>query len=227
MISINKLTVKYGSDIILNEVTLYLASSQILGIMGLNGAGKTTLLNTLFGLIKPDSGSVNFADQPLSKKHISYLPADNYFYPGITGAEYLKIFSGRDSVKLANWNELFHLPLNQVVEEFSTGMKKKLAIMGALIRDKEVLILDEPFNGLDLESCQLLNILLPRLAKKGKTIILTSHIAESLTATCDIIHYLDSGKISQSADKLHFNQLLANISSAIRTKTQHHIERVL
>ncbi len=211
MISISDLTVAYTHDQnILQNLNLKLEEGLIHGLVGLNGAGKTTLLNTLFGIIKPKSGSIDLSDQVLSKKLIGYMETENYFYSYITGEEYLQLFANPD-FDVQGWNRLFELPLGNMIDNYSTGMKKKLALMGILKLDKPIMILDEPFNGLDLETSRILQMIILRLKLKRKTIIITSHILESLTTMCDHIHYLEGRQIKFSRSSEQFGSLEQDI----------------
>ena len=207
MIIIDNLTVSYQYEKnVLSGLKINLETDKIHGLVGLNGAGKTTLLNTIFGLIKQTAGTINFNNQKINKKQIGYLETENFFYSDITGNEYISLFENK-SFELENWNEIFELPLNALIENYSTGMKKKLALLGILKLDKPILILDEPFNGLDLETCKVLQLIILRLKEKGKMIIVTSHILESLTTICDEIHYLENGEIKFSKNKDDFHNL--------------------
>lgn len=218
MITIKNLSVGYKKNLnVLESLSLILESKKIHGIIGLNGSGKTTFFNTLFGLIKANSGVIKLNNEILTKKNISYLMMENYFYPEITGSEYLNLFNNK-KFNNDSWNELFHLPLNQLISTYSTGMKKKISILGFLKNQKEVLILDEPFNGLDLECGRILRSILLNLKDKGKLILISSHIMESLTNLCDFIHYLEDKKIKDSKSKDHFDQLEKNLFNTIEDK---------
>lgn len=204
MITINNLTIAYNKDAnVIDQLNLSLDMGLIHGIVGLNGAGKTTFLNAIFGLKKAKSGTVLFNGQKQNKTEVTYLVTENHFYPNITGREYLNLFKN-PNFDIEKWNELFVLPLDTVVDGYSTGMKKKLALLGVLKQDKSVMILDEPFNGLDIETCRVIRMILLRLKEKHKTIIVTSHIIETLTNLCDHIHYLEDGQIKYSRDKSGF-----------------------
>ncbi|MCL1942903.1 MAG: ATP-binding cassette domain-containing protein [Candidatus Azobacteroides sp.] len=216
MITINNICVSYDIKII-DNLSLSLSDKEIHGIVGLNGAGKTTLLNTVFGLKKPLSGEILYNGQKLSKKEISYLTTENFFYTGITGEEYLSLFKNK-KFDVNQWNELFSLPLNQIISEYSTGMKKKLALMGILKQNKPIMIFDEPFNGLDIEACRMIRTILLRLKEQGKTIIITSHIIETLTNLCDYIHYLEAGKIKYTKGKNEFDDFQQELFEAIENK---------
>jgi ABC-2 type transport system ATP-binding protein len=227
MITINNLKVAYQPGVnIINNLNLSLEENRIHGIVGLNGAGKTTLLNTLFRLIKPNNGLIMYKDSILTKKVISFLTTDNYFYPSISGREYLSLFENKN-FDTERWNALFKLPLDEIAEKYSTGMKKKLALMSVLKQDKPLMILDEPFNGLDMETCHIVHSVLMHLKLKGKTIIITSHILESLTKLCDYIHYLENGKIKYSRDKEGFSNLEKDIFSFLDNKNEKIINQLL
>ncbi|RLD55709.1 MAG: hypothetical protein DRJ05_12545, partial [Bacteroidetes bacterium] len=155
----------------------------------------------------------------LNKKDISYLVTENYFYPNITGNEYLSLFKNVN-FDTEKWNGLFKLPLDEIIDNYSTGMKKKLAILGNLKQDKPIIVLDEPFNGLDLETVRVLREILLKLKERGKTIIVTSHILETLTNLCDYIHYLEGGIILNSKNKSGFKSFEKQIFSSIEEKNK-------
>jgi ABC-2 type transport system ATP-binding protein len=218
MITIKDLNISYNSgNKVIDSLCLSLMENTIHGIVGLNGAGKTTLLNAIFGLKKIESGKIACDGAKITKKDIAYLLTENFFYSNITGREYLGLFKN----KLFNtdkWNELFLLPLDQIVDSYSTGMKKKLALLVLLKQDKSIMILDEPFNGLDIETCRIMRSVLLRLKEKEKTIIITSHIIETLTNLCDHIHYLEKGRITHSYDKQDFAEFERNLFESIENK---------
>lgn len=228
MISINGLHVSYSGKSIIEGLDLLLEEGKIHAVAGLNGAGKTTLLNTIYGFIKPDKGTIDFKGRPLTKNDIAFLETTNFFYSRITGREHLELFRiNNPAFNIGGWNELFELPLGQLVETYSTGMKKKLALMGVLSLNKPVFMLDEPFNGVDLESNQKIKNIIKLLGEKGKTIILTSHILESLTGLCDTIHYLNNKKIELSFGKEEFHSIEAKLFSLHNEKSQRIIKELL
>ena len=220
MITIENITMSYQKGIeIIKSLSLTFQTGTIHGIVGLNGSGKTTLLNGIFGLKKIDSGKILFSNHPLTKKEISYLVTENYFYPNITGYEYLSLFNNND-FETDSWNKLFSLPLDKIIDAYSTGMKKKLALLSILKQNKPVMILDEPFNGLDIETCRIIRSVLMRLKEKGKTIIITSHIIETLTNLCDFIHYLEDGKIKQSENEEGFARFEKELYQLLENKNE-------
>ncbi|HEY9114832.1 MAG TPA: ATP-binding cassette domain-containing protein [Bacteroidales bacterium] len=226
MISIKQLVVSYQLDKpVIKGLNLKIEESKIHGIVGLNGSGKTTLLNAIFGLKRPVSGIILYKGEKATKKHFSYLVTENYFYSNITGREYLQLFKNKDFLT-GKWNELFLLPLDELIDNYSSGMKKKLALMGTLKQDKPVMILDEPFNGLDIESTRILRMVLLKLKEQGKTIIITSHIIETLTNLCDSIHFLEDGNIKFSKSKSEFAAFEKEIFQSIEEKNLKLVEEL-
>ncbi|MBS4059048.1 MAG: ATP-binding cassette domain-containing protein [Bacteroidetes bacterium] len=219
MISIKNLVVSYKKDIhVIDLLNLEMQTGKIHGIVGLNGAGKTTLLRVIAGLKTPNQGTVKAFGESKFRKKIAFLETENFFYAYITGREYLSLFKNSNFIN-DEWNALFGLPLDEIIETYSSGMKKKLALLAAIRQNKPILILDEPFNGLDIESCGVLRMLLLQLREK-KTIIVTSHIIQTLTNLCDEIHYLENGKISFSTESQRFDELEQNIFKTIENRHQ-------
>jgi ABC-2 type transport system ATP-binding protein len=218
MISIKDLTVSYpGHERVIDSLNVTFEEGLIHGIVGLNGSGKTTLLNAIFGLLKIQSGIVLYHDNRLTKKESAYLTSENYFYSNITGAEYIGLFKN-PSFETQKWFELLSLPPDEIIDNYSAGMKKKLALLGVLKQDKHLMILDEPFNSLDIETCRIVRSVLLRLKEKGKTVIITSHIIETLTNLCDCIHFLENGKIKYSREKNEFADFEKEIFESLEMK---------
>ncbi len=140
--------------------------------------------------------------------------------------EYLSLFQNAN-FDVQEWNRIFELPLNDLVEGFSTGMKKKLAIFGILKLNKEILILDEPFNGLDLETARVIKLIVLKLKEQGKTIILTSHILETLTNSCDTISYLKNGQVEFSKTKEDFDTIEKAIFEDLEQEKNNILENLL
>lgn len=229
MLTIHDLHVSYhkGNEI-LKGITLSMESGKIHGLVGLNGAGKTTLLNTLYAFIRPQGGSVSYNGHTLQRKEIAFLETEHFFYPYMTGQEYLNLFpTGNTGFDQDRWKQLFALPLTDITESYSTGMKRKLALLAVLKTDKPILILDEPFNGLDLESSHLLTMILTSLREKGKTVLITSHIYETLTSSCDLIHHLDSGQIAGSYPEEKFGELQELLHTTIERRAMTLIKELI
>ena len=229
MLTIRNLQVEYKKESpVLKGINLSMEPGKIHGLVGLNGAGKTTLLNTLYAFIRPSEGSVLYKDTALKRKDIAYLEAENYFYPYMTGREYLNLFpAGKNGFDTESWQQLFHIPLDDITENYSTGMRKKLALLAVLKPDKPILILDEPFNGLDLESAHILTLILQQLREGGKTVLVTSHVFETLTSSCDQILHIDHGIIDHSYSKEQFGMLQKLLYSTIENRASDQIRKLI
>lgn len=208
MLKIEQLEVAYGQQTILDSLDLTFHEGEIHGVLGMNGAGKTTFFKTIYGHLRSVSGQCLYENDVVSSQNIAFLETQNYFYPYMKGKEYLELMTARNpDFKVERWNEVFELPLDRFIDNYSTGMKKKLAFMGILALDRPILILDEPFNGVDVESNEKIAFLLKKLKASGKIIIISSHIIHSLTSICDKISHLDKGKIAKTYVPNEFTNL--------------------
>lgn len=205
----------YGMHPVLQDFSLRVAAGSVHGIVGPNGTGKTTLFNAIFQHHKYPEISVSAG----LEKEIAYLQTDTYFYLYMTGLEYLQILSGRKSREQINrWNQLFDLPLPEYIHHYSTGMKKKVALLGLILLDKKILLLDEPTNGLDLDSCEVVYLILERLRAAGKTILISSHIYETLTQSCDRITLMQGAAAPETFERPAFDELGRRIKSGYQQK---------
>lgn len=187
MIEIKNLSKSFASKQVLNCVSMRFEKGKVYGIAGDNGAGKTTLFRCIAGL-EPYEGEISSSFVPL-KNHLGFLMTDLYFFPRMTGKEYIQLHANARNLKIdfSLKKPLFDLPLNEYAANYSSGMKKKLALMALLYQENEVYILDEPFNGVDLQSNTLIVALILKLKAAGKIILISSHILSTLTDTCDEI----------------------------------------
>lgn len=208
MIRIRDLQFGYGNQLVINCDRMDFAAQRVHGIVGLNGAGKSTLFQLLTRYLKPRKGTIEWAGRTMLRKDTGYLETHNYFYANLTGSEYLDIFprSNKD-FQLARLNELFQLPLNETTESYSTGMKKKLALLAILQQDRPVYIFDEPFNGLDLESGRVVELMIAHLKTKGKTVVISAHTLSPLLQGCDQIHLLRNGTFPVSYGRNEFDRI--------------------
>lgn len=224
MLKIKNVDFSYGEEQVLRDFSLELEAGNIHGILGANGAGKTTFFKILYGLLTPSTGEVIFPDKSFNTSQIGYLETEPRFYPYMKGTEYIDLLAHRNPTFDVNlWNEIFKLPLNKLIDTYSTGMKKKLALLGIISQDKPIMLLDEPFNGLDLETVENLNLILQELKKKNKIIVLTSHILEVLKINCDKISFLNKDSVQQTFSKTDFQ----NIDKAIKSDITQHTESVM
>lgn len=208
MLTIDNLTFAYAKQPVLQGFNLRVETGLVHGIMGLNGSGKTTLYNLIYGALKPDAGQISWAGSPITTDVIGYLETHPYFYPRITGREYLNLFQLKnEQFDVERWNSIFQLPLDQLITSYSTGMKKKLSLMGILCLNRPLWILDEPFNGLDLDASQTLKMIVAEAAEMGTTILITSHVLESLTSICHSIRHLYQGEIARTFEGEEIRQV--------------------
>lgn len=221
MISINNLHVSYGERQVLKQFTATFNTGQVHGIIGLNGAGKSTFFNSMAGYIKADSGETIYLNNLLKQQDVGYLETHNYFYPGLTGNDYLNIFNQSNlDFNLQGLQELFQLPLQELIVNYSTGMKKKLALLAILKQDKPIYLLDEPFNGLDMEANKVVELIVKQLQQKGKTIFISSHFLEPLLHTSNTIHWLVDGYIKQSFLPNQFTQIEQEVFGLFKLQAQ-------
>ncbi|AYM99354.1 ATP-binding cassette domain-containing protein [Chryseobacterium sp. 3008163] len=206
MLEIKNLSVSFKDKNVLKGLNLNLKEGSIIGLLGKNGAGKTTLFESLYQNQKY-TGEILWNNEKLKRKSISYLETENYFYPYITGKEYLEYFSENEQQSVSELTRKFKLPLNKFVQDYSSGMKKKIALMGMLMLDKPINILDEPFNGVDFEGVHILYEIIRELKDKNKIVVISSHIIETLFHTCDKIAILEEGVIKDIFDRSDFDQL--------------------
>lgn len=220
MITITDLHCAYGDKPVLN-IPSYTLAPGVHGIVGLNGAGKTTLLNALYGFGRSALARVQWKGTDMGRWNIAFQEAESYFHPGITGREYLQLFmQGGAANELPGIDELLEVPLDDLITTYSTGMRRKLSILGALHLDREVLFLDEPMNGLDLASVRVMEAIVRKLAERGRTILITSHVLGPLIALCDRIHLLQAGTFTRAFERGQTDGLEAALFAELDARTQ-------
>ena len=207
MIKIKGLGKYYGKNEVLKGINMEFSRGKVYGIVGENGAGKTTLFRCIAGL-ESYNGEIISEIQPL-KNHLGLLLTDPFFFSKITGKEYIRLLCNARNKKNINIDQknIFDLPLNQYASTYSTGMKKKLAITAMLLQENECFILDEPFNGVDIQSNIILTEIILKLKELNKTVLVSSHIFSTLSDTCDEIHLLRKGEQIKSVQKVNFKFL--------------------
>ncbi|HXG88494.1 MAG TPA: ABC transporter ATP-binding protein [Vicinamibacterales bacterium] len=209
MIHTERLRRTYGEKIALEALDLHVEPGEILGLLGPNGAGKSTTVRILTGLIQPTSGRASVAGfdivtQPLeAKQRLGYVPEQPVLYDVLTAAEFLEVISSLHHLDPATArtrrDELLELlglgdARDQRLGTFSKGMKQKVVLAAALIHRPEVLILDEPLDGLDANSARVVKELLRSLAAQGRTVLFCSHILEVVERICTRIVVIANGR---------------------------------
>jgi ABC-2 type transport system ATP-binding protein len=211
MIIIQNLTKKFGQKTVLLNINLEIEKGKVYGIVGENGAGKTTLFRCLANLEKFD-GKIISGNEAI-KNQLGYLPSELFFFEKLTGKEYIQLLMNARNIKIDHIEDknIFHLPLNQYASTYSMGMKKKLALIAILLQKNEYFILDEPFNGVDIQSNIMIIEIILKLKALKKTIFISSHIFSTLYETCDQIYVLSKGEITKSVQKSEFLDLEAEM----------------
>lgn len=205
IIVIQNLTKDYGNNKGIFDVSFNIAKGEVLGFVGANGAGKTTTIRHIMGFLKPGSGSVTvkgleaYSNSAQIKNYIGYIPGEIAFPDLPTGIDFLKSqaeFIGLQDLSYADEIiKLLQLDPKATLKRMSKGMKQKTAIVAALMHDPEILLLDEPTTGLDPLMRDRFLELIEREKKKGKTILISSHLYEELERVCDRVALIDEGKI--------------------------------
>ncbi|WP_299681243.1 ATP-binding cassette domain-containing protein [uncultured Tenacibaculum sp.] len=206
MISIKNLSKKYGRNSVLNDINIDFEEGKVYGVVGENGAGKTTFFNCLSGIENYNGNIISISNL---KDTIGFLQTEFYFFPKITGREYIQLLlNAREvSVKDIDKRNIFNLPLDKYAINYSTGMKKKLALTAILLQENKVFIFDEPFNGVDIQSNIVITEIIHQLKKLNKLVIISSHIFSTLATTCDEIHVLEKGSFVKKVMKEDFTEL--------------------
>lgn len=207
-IEVKNLEKKFKNNTILSDVNLEFTSGHIYGLAGRNGSGKSAFLKILCGLYKPTLGIVLFNEKNynLDNMFVPNLRAlieKPSFFPDLTGYENLELLAKIQN-KISSNEILLSLKRVNLIEEkdklykeYSLGMKQKLGIAQAIMENPDILILDEPFNGIEEETVKKISDYLLELKHLGKLIIISSHIKEDLNYLCDEIYYFNNGKVQQ------------------------------
>ena len=213
MLKINNLTKKYGDKAAVDSLSLHIAPGEIYGFIGHNGAGKTTTLKAAVGILPFDEGEIfidgiSVKDEPLkSKKQLAYIPDNPDLYDYMTGIKYLNFIADIFGVSAADrkgriedLSRRFELTkdLEQPIASYSHGMKQKLAIISAWIHEPRLIIMDEPFVGLDPKASHLLKGMMREVCDRGGAIFFSTHVLEVAEKLCDKVAIIKSGKLIRS-----------------------------
>jgi len=208
MIEIEGVVKRYGEVVALDKVSLSIGA-ELLALIGANGAGKSTLLKLILGVIEPDAGRIIVCGHDVKSKPvrvrqlIGYLPENLVLYERLTGHEFLQFVAGikgldhKAQARIDAEMEQFSLQAkkNRLIREYSFGMKKRIGLIAALLGEPQILILDEPLNGLDVESITLMRSRIQQLQAEGKVIIFSSHIMDFVKRVSTRIVILRRGQI--------------------------------
>lgn len=210
MLNIQHLTKKYGDKKAVDDLSLHIAPGEIYGFIGHNGAGKTTTLKSVVGIQQFDEGEITIGgksikDDPLAcKKQLAYIPDNPDLYDFMTGIKYLNFIAdvfGVDAAqrqeRIRKYADLFELTddLAQPIAAYSHGMKQKLAIISAWIHQPKLIIMDEPFVGLDPKAAHILKGMMREICDEGGAIFFSTHVLEVAEKLCDKVAIIKGGKL--------------------------------
>ena len=213
MLQISHLTKTYGAKTAVDDLSLHIAPGEIYGFIGHNGAGKTTTLKACCGILPFDRGEIrvdgiSIRENPLEcKRRIAYIPDNPDLYEFPTGFQYLNFIADIFGIskderqrRIQRYAELFSLTgdLGQPVSAYSHGMKQKLAILGALLHQPRLLMMDEPFVGLDPSASHQLKTIMRELCDQGCAIFFSTHVLEVAEKLCDKVAIIRGGKLVAS-----------------------------
>lgn len=213
MLNIEHLTKTYGEKKAVDDLSLHIAPGEIYGFIGHNGAGKTTTIKACCGILQSDSGEVyvdgvSVKENPIAAKaKLAYIPDNPDLYEFMTGIQFLNFIgdvfgvSAEDrQARIRKYADLFELTndLAQPISAYSHGMKQKLAIISALLHEPKLLIMDEPFVGLDPKASHILKELMRELCENGGAIFFSTHVLEVAEKLCDKVAIIKGGKLIKS-----------------------------
>ena len=219
VIEISHLTKDYGNKKGIFDLSLHIKKGEVYGFLGPNGAGKSTTMRHLMGFSKPQQGKVQingldcWKQQKEIQKILGYLPGEIAFFNDMTGRQYINMIAKMRKMKDMSYAEelleLFEINPNANLKRMSKGMKQKIGIVTAFMHNPQVILLDEPTSGLDPLMQNRFIELVENEKKKGKTIIMSSHIFEEVERTCDRIGIIKEGHLIQEfdADELRHSRL--------------------
>ncbi len=213
MLKIEHLTKTFGEKKAVDDLSLHIAPGEIYGFIGHNGAGKTTTLKSVVGIQNFDEGEITIcgtsikADPLTCKKQIAYIPDNPDLYEYMTGIKYLNfiadifgIGSAERMERIHKYADIFELTadLAQPIASYSHGMKQKLAIISAWIHEPKLIIMDEPFVGLDPKAAHLLKGMMREVCDNGGAIFFSTHVLEVAEKLCDKVAIIKAGKLIRS-----------------------------
>jgi ABC-2 type transport system ATP-binding protein len=210
LVQVNGVTKSFGYKIALKDVTFSVPSGQICGLLGPNGAGKTTLFRLLMGILKATEGKLliderdAFDDRVEVKRLIGFLPDEPIFYSYLSGYEVLELSAAMHGLDVgATMGRIAPIiaklrlaeDINNYAEDYSRGMKKKLGLLLAMLHEPKLLVLDEPTNGLDVESTHLFYDLIFEAAQQGTTVLFSTHLMDHVTKLCSHAVIINEGTV--------------------------------
>jgi len=227
MLEVRALTKCYGGITVVDRVSFVIRPGEILGYLGPNGAGKSTTVKMLTGLIEPTAGDIAFngrdvrADLKSFQRRLGYVPEEPHLYPHLSGREYLQLVGRLRGLprrvlepKMDALLRLIGLWEDRLspLASYSKGMRQKILLLAALLHDPELLILDEPFSGLDVNAAMILRSLIRSLAERGKMILYSSHVLEVVEKVCHEVLILRRGQVVAHDSVVRLREIMSESS---------------
>lgn len=236
MLKIENYTKTYGEKIAVNDLSLHISAGEIYGFIGHNGAGKTTTLKAVAGILQFDTGDIlvdgiSVKTDPLAcKKKIAYIPDNPDLYDYMTGIQYLNFIADIFGVgaqerreRIRKYAQLFELTddLGQPISAYSHGMKQKLAIISAWVHEPKLIIMDEPFVGLDPKAAHLLKGMMREFCDQGGAIFFSTHVLEVAEKLCDKVAIIKKGELVKAGtmDEVKGDTTLEDVFLELEEKT--------
>jgi len=224
MIAVENLSKRYGRTVAVQDLSFTVKPGSILGFLGPNGAGKTTTLRVLLGLARPGSGTATIDGRPYVSLgdpvgKVGAVLDSSGFHPGRKGRNHLRVLARGAGIPVSRVDELLKLVELETdggrrVKGYSLGMKQRLNLAGALLGDPEVLVLDEPANGLDPQGIRWLRDLLRSLAAEGRTILVSSHVLAEVSQTVDEVVVIHKGRLRAHSSLAELTGRRAGVAGA-------------
>ena len=210
MLEVHRLTKYYGALVAIQDLAFEAHPGEVLGLLGPNGSGKTTTVKILTGLLRPTSGGVRLDGRDIGedlegyRAILGYVPEEPHLYSYLTGPEHLRLVAGLRRVPHATVDDKIDQVLRaldiydaryQTMASYSKGMKQKVLIAAAVLHSPRVVVLDEPFSGLDVSAARVLKAFVRALADEGKIVVFSSHVLEVVEQVCSRVVILKDGHI--------------------------------
>jgi ABC-2 type transport system ATP-binding protein len=224
MLELRAVTKRYSGIAAVRNVSFVARAGEVTGYLGPNGSGKSTTMKMITGLLEPSDGEILFRGQPVDRdpmayrQVLGYVPEEPHLYPHLTGAEYLEMVGQLRGLarrqlteKIDGFLRLLSLHEDRYVaiSAYSKGMRQKVLLIAALLHNPELVLLDEPFSGLDVNSALVLRSLIRELAGRGKVVLFSSHDLETVERVCSRVVILHKGRVVANGSIVELRALMS------------------
>jgi len=235
-LKVENVSKSFGIKKVVDNITFNLDKPEVFGLLGTNGAGKTTTIRMILGILKKDDGNITWNDKTVDRKKVNfgYLPEERGIYPKVKIIDQLMYFAElkgmnkEEALKsIESWSKKLKVEeyLNMTAEKLSKGNQQKVQFLTAVIHDPELIVLDEPFSGLDPVNTEILKKVIIDLVKKGKYIIMSAHEMHTIEEFCDNVIILNKGKTVLQGNLLEIKNSYA--ANRVNIETNEDIKSIL